>query len=686
MLPRLPSNLPAQLSLKLIKTYCESGDLTRAHQLFDKMPDPDLRSWTVLISAYTRRGCANEAIYLYTRLRDREIQPDKFVLLSFVKACATYGDLIEAQRAHKDAIAFGFHQDLVLGNAMIDMFGKCKFLEGAKRVFNELRFRDVISWTSICSCYVSCGRPRLGINAFREMVLDGVRPNSVSVSSILPACSELKCLNLGREIHGFVVRNGVTENVFISSALVDMYASCLHIKQAELVFNRMVNRDIVSHNVMISAYFENGEPAKALATFERMKVEPSKLNYASWNAVICGCLQVGRTQQALELLSEMQHAGFNPNQITLTAVLTACTNLESLRGGKEIHGYIIRHGFLNDTTVLTALIFMYAKCGKLEISRKVFEMISRKDTVAWNTMIYANSMHGNGNEALMLFNKMLKSGVKPNPVTFTGVLSGCSHSRLVDEGLFIFNSMRRVHMIEPDSEHHSCVVDILSRAGRLEEAYQFIQNMVIEPTASAWGALLGACRVYKNVDLARIAANRLFEIEPHNAGNYVLLSNIFVNAKLWGEASETRKSMRDKGITKEPGCSWVRVKNKVHTFVAGDKSNEHSDDIYTFLSNMSEKIRQAGYLPDTDFVLQDLDCEEKEDTLCNHSEKLAVAFGLLNLSGESSITVFKNLRICGDCHNAIKFMAKISGVTIVVRDSLRFHHFRDGHCSCKDFW
>ncbi|MFS7955866.1 putative tetratricopeptide-like helical domain superfamily, DYW domain-containing protein [Helianthus anomalus] len=686
MLPRLPNNLPTQLSLKLIKTYCESGDLTRAHQLFDKMPGPDLRSWTVLISAYTRRGCANEAINLYTRLRDREIQPDKFVLLSFVKACATYGDLIEAQRAHKDAIAFGFHQDLVLGNAMIDMFGKCKFLEGAKRVFDELRFRDVISWTSVCSCYVSCGKPRLGIHAFREMVLDGVRPNSVSVSSILPACSELKCLNLGREIHGFVVRNGVTENVFISSALVDMYATCLRIKQAELVFNRMVNRDIVSHNVMISAYFENGEPAKALATFERMKVERSKLNYASWNAVICGCLQAGRTQQALELLSEMQHAGFNPNQITLTAVLTACTNLESLRGGKETHGFIFRHGFLNDTTALTALIFMYAKCGKLEISQKVFEMISRKDTVAWNTMIYANSMHGNGIEALALFNEMLNAGVKPNAVTFTGVLSGCSHSRLVDEGLFIFNSMRRVHMIEPDSEHHSCVVDILSRAGRLEEAYQFIQNMVIEPTASAWGALLGACRVYKHVDLARIAANRLFAIEPHNAGNYVLLSNIFVNAKLWGEASETRKSMRDKGITKEPGCSWVRVKNKVHTFVAGDKSNEHSDDIYAFLSNMSEKIRQAGYLPDTDFVLQDLDCEEKEDTLCNHSEKLAVAFGLLNLSGESSITVFKNLRICGDCHNAIKFMAKISGVTIVVRDSLRFHHFRDGHCSCKDFW
>nr|XP_043631249.1 pentatricopeptide repeat-containing protein At1g20230-like [Erigeron canadensis] len=686
MLSKLPTNLPPHLSLKLIKTYCDSGDLRRAHQLFDKIPDPDLHLWTVLISAYTRQGLQKEAINLYTLLRNKDIKPDKFILLSFVKACATSRDVVEAQRVYKDAVTFGFHRDVLLGNAMIDMFGKCKYLEGAKRAFDELGNRDVISWTSLCSCYVSCGKPRMGIQAFREMGLDGVRPNSVSVSTILPACSDLKCLNLGREIHGFVVKNGIGGNVFTSSAIVDMYASCLCIKQAELVFNRMVTRDTVSYNGMISAYFENGEAEKAIRMFEKMKNEGSKLNYASWNAVLCGCLQTGRTQQALELLAEMQHTGFSPNQITLTAILTACTNLESLRGGKEIHGYIFRHFFLDDTTALTALIFMYAKCGKLEFSRKAFKMMSRKDTVAWNTMINANSMHGNGEEALALFNEMLKSSAKPNAVTFTGVLSGCSHSRLVDQGLSIFNSMSRVHLIEPDAEHHSCIVDVLSRAGRLDEAYRFIQDMVIQPTASAWGALLGACRVYKNVDLARIAAKRLFEIEPHNGGNYVLLSNIFVNAKLWGEASETRKLMRDKGIKKEPGCSWVQVKNKIHTFVVADKNNEHSDAIYKFLSNMSEKMRQAGYLPDTEFALQDLDHEEKEGTLCNHCEKLAVAFGLLNMNGESSITVFKNLRICGDCHNAIKYMAKIVGVTIIVRDSLRFHHFRDGHCSCKDFW
>ncbi|WMV15012.1 hypothetical protein MTR67_008397 [Solanum verrucosum] len=308
---------------------------------------------------------------------------------------------------------------------------------------------------------------------------------------------------------------------------------------------------------------------------------------------------------------------------------------------------------------------MYAKCGDLELSNRIFYMMPKKDTIAWNTMIIGNSMHGKGEEALLLFREMVSSGVKPNSVTFTGVLSGCSHSQLVDKGLVIFYAMRKEHGVEPDSEHYSCMVDALSRAGRLEQAYNFIQNMPMKPSAGAWGALLGACRVYKNVEMARVAGKQLLEIEPENAGNYVLLSNIYEAAKL-----------RD----------WIQVKDKVHTFVVGDKNNAQTAVIYSFLTEVGEKMRLAGYLPCTDLVGQDLDAEEKENSLCNHSERLAVAFGILNLDGASSITVFKNLRICGDCHNAIKYLAKIVGVQIIVRDSLRFHHFKDGLCSCRDFW
>jgi pentatricopeptide repeat protein len=246
--------------------------------------------------------------------------------------------------------------------------------------------------------------------------------------------------------------------------------------------------------------------------------------------------------------------------------------------------------------------------------------------------------------------------------------------------------MCKDHLVEPDANHYSCVVDIYSRAGRLNEAYNFIQRMPMEPTASAWGALLGACRVYKNVELAKISAKKLFEIEPNNPGNYVSLFNILVTAKLWSEASKIRILMKERGITKIPGCSWLQVGNRVHTFVVGDKSNMESDKIYNFLDELVEKMKMAGYKPDTDYVLQDIDQEEKAESLCNHSEKLAVAFGILNLNGQSTIRVFKNLRICGDCHNAIKYMSKVVGVMIAVRDSLRFHHFKNGNCSCKDLW
>ncbi|KAK4393375.1 Pentatricopeptide repeat-containing protein, chloroplastic [Sesamum angolense] len=687
MLPKVPGNLPPHLNINVIRKYLNSGNLARARQLFDGISQPDVRSWTVLISAYTKNGWCKEAIELYTKIKNSgKISPDKLALLAVTKACATSRDLAKAKEIHSDVLRYRFNSDLLLGNALIDMYGKCKYIEGAERVFGDLRVRDVITWTSFCSCYVNCGLPDEALWVFREMGLSRIRPNPVTLSSVLPACSALKCLNLGREIHGFGIKNWMGENVFVNSALVDMYSNCSSIKHAELVFYSMPQPDVVSWNVIISAYFSYGECWKALNKFQEMRNQGVKLDIVSWNSVISGCVDNGKAQEAMELFRHMQQVGARPNQITITSVLTACTFLECWREGKDIHAYIFRHNFMEDVAASTALVLIYAKSGDLKVSNRVFNMMPLKDTVAWNTIIIANSMHGRGEEALLLFNEMVASGVKPNSVTFTAVLSGCSHSQMVDEGLSIFHSMSKDHEVEPDPEHYSCMVDVLSRGGRLEEAYNFIQKVPVEPSAAAWGALLGACRIYKNIDLGRIAANRLLEIEPDNPGNYVLLFNILVTAKLWGEASETRKLMRDRGIRKLPGCSWVWVKNRVHTFVVGDKNNHQSNDIYKFLDEIRRKMKLAGCYPDTEFVLQDLDGEEQEDSLCNHSEKLAVAFGILNLKGESSIRVFKNLRICGDCHNTIKFISNFVGVQIIVRDSLRFHHFTHGTCSCGDFW
>lgn len=320
---------------------------------------------------------------------------------------------MKAKEVHADASRFGFHSDTLLGNALIDMYAKCKCVEDARRVFDDMRVKDVVSWTSLSSCYITCQLPRKGLEKFREMVLNGVKPNVVTVSSILPGCAELRTLNLGREVHGFVVKHGMGENLFVCSALVSMYASCLGIRQARLVFDNMSQRDSVLWNVILTAYFSNKQWEKGLDLFYKMRNEGVVLGDASWNAVIGGCIQNGRTEQGLKMLGKMQDMGFTPNQVTITTLLPACTSWETLRTGKEIHGYIFRHRFTEDVTTATALVFMYAKCGNLELSRRAFSLMPKKDTVAWNTIIIANSMHGKGEEALLLFQKMLESGTKP---------------------------------------------------------------------------------------------------------------------------------------------------------------------------------------------------------------------------------------------------------------------------------
>ncbi|XP_057769977.1 pentatricopeptide repeat-containing protein At1g20230-like [Salvia miltiorrhiza] len=687
MLAKVPTGLPLHLNAKFIKKFLNLGDLARARQLFDGISEPDVQSWTILISAYTKTGRSRDAIKLYTEVKNRgKINLDEFVILAAAKACAVSGDLAKAKEVHFDALNYKFSSDLLIGNALIDMYGKCKYFKGGEQVFRDLRIKDVITWTSFCSCCVNCGLPEAALRAFRDMVVSGVRPNAMTLSSVVPACSRLKCLHSGREMHGFALKNGMGENQFVSSALVDMYSSCSSIKHAQSVFANMPRPDVASWNAIISAYFANGEGERALDTFQHMRSRGVKLDRVSWNSIVSGCADNGKAREALELLRDMQRVGCKPNQITVTSALTACTVLEAWRGGNEVHAYITRHCLMEDLAATTALVLIYAKAGDVEASNRLFRMMPLRDTVAWNTIIIANSMHGRGEKAVSLFNEMVGSGVKPNSVTFTGVLSGCSHAQMVDEGLSIFDSMMKDHEVEPDAEHYSCVVDVLSRGGRLAQAHNFIQQMSSEPSAAAWGALLGACRTYKNVELGRLAARRLFEIEPNNPGNYVLLFNILAAAKQWGEASEVRRLMRDRGIRKMPGCSWIRVNNRVHTFVVGDKDNDMSSEMYKFLDEVRVKMKLAGLYPDMEFVLQDLDGEEQEDSLCNHSEKLAVAFGILSLRGESSIRVFKNLRICGDCHNTIKFIAKFAGIRIVVRDSLRFHHFEEGLCSCRDFW
>lgn len=410
------------------------------------------------------------------------------------------------------------------------------------------------------------------------------------------------------------------------------------------------------------------------------------LNVVSWTSIIACCSQNGKDIEALELFRDMQVEGVKPNAVTIPSLLPACGNIAALMHGKAAHGFSLRNGISSNVYVGSALIDMYAKCGRMQASRHCFDMMCFRNLVSWNALMAGYGMHGKTNEAINIFQLMLRSGQKPDRVSFTCVLSACSQGGLTEEGRFYFNNVSKTHGIEARMEHYACMVTLLGRSGRLEEAYTMIKQMPFEPDACVWGALLSSCRVHKNVNLGEISAGKLFELEPNNPGNYILLSNIYASKAMWVEVDIVRDMMKGKGLKKNPGCSWIEIKNKVHILLAGDHSHPQMTQIVEKLADLNMEMKRSGYAPHTDFVLHDVEEQDKEQILCGHSEKLAVVLGLLNTSPGFPLQVIKNLRICGDCHAVIKFISMFEQREIFVRDTNRFHHFKGGVCSCADYW
>lgn len=342
---------------------------------------------------------------------------------------------------------------------------------------------------------------------------------------------------------------------------------------------------------------------------------------------------------------------------------------------------------LEDNLVVgTSIVDMYCKCGRVEMARKAFDRLKRKNVKSWTVMVAGYGMHGHGKEAMKVFYEMIRCGIKPNYITFVSVLAACSHAGLLKEGWHWFNKMKCEFDVEPGIEHYSCMVDLLGRAGYLKEAYGLIQEMKVKPDFIVWGSLLGACRIHKNVELGEISARKLFKLDPSNCGYYVLLSNIYADAGRWDDVERMRILMKNHGLLKTPGYSIVEHKGRVHVFLVGDKEHPQHEKIYEYLDELNVKLQEVGYMPNVTSVLYDVDVEEKGMVLRVHSEKLAVAFGIMNSVPGSVIQIIKNLRICGDCHFAIKLISKIVNREIVIRDSKRFHHFKDGLCSCGDYW
>eukprot|EP01018_Ginkgo_biloba_P037427 Gb_17092 [translate_table: standard] len=639
------------LCTKLVNMYVKYGCLETARVVFGSICHQNVFLWNAIIKGYARNGLGGETLTLYSQMLQEGVQPDNYTFSFVLRACAGLSALQEGRAIHCEIVRNGFSSHLFVVNSLIDMYSKCGRVEIARQLFDKMSTRDVVSWNALISGYAQNGQCHEVLTLFNQMQLVKMKPNSVTMVSVFSSCAHLRSLQQGKWIHEYMIRSGYESDVFVDNSLVDMYMKCGSIEIARQLFEKMSTRDLVS-----------------------------------WNAMIAGYAQNGHGNEALTLFHQMLYANVNPDPVTMVSVLQACALLGALRQGKGIHDYMIRSGSVWDVFVVTALIDMYAKCGSIEIAQKLFNKMSERNVVSWNAMIAGYGMHGHGEDALETFTKMQQTGMKPTHITFVCVLSACSHAGLVDEGRHFFDCMSRDYCITPKVKHYACMVDLLGRAGHLDEAQDFIKNMPLEADASVWGALLGACRIHYNIELGEYVAGHLFDLEPENAGYYVLLSNIYAAVGRWDDVAKVRTMMRDRRVKKTPGCSFIEVNNRVHTFLVGDKSHPHSEKIYAMLSTLDGQMKEAGYVPNTNFVLHDVEEEVKEHMLGSHSEKLAIAFGLISTSPQTPVQVTKNLRVCGDCHSAIKFISKIVRRTLIVRDANRFHHFNDGWCSCGDYW
>lgn len=519
-------------------------------------------------------------------------------------------------------------------------------------------------------------------NLYEEMTISGVEPDEMILSTILSACGRAGNLSCGKAIHDFVVENSLLADSRLQSALVAMYASCGSMDIAQELFDKMSSKNLVVSTAMISGYSKLGRLQDARLLFDQM-VEK---DLVSWSAMIAGYAESDWPQEALRLFNDMQLLGIRPDQITMLSVISACAHLGALDKANWIHIYVDRNGFGGALPISNALIDMYAKCGSLERAREVFEKMQRKNVISWTSMINACAMHGDAVNALSLFHRMKDENVEPNSVTFVGVLYACSHTGLVEVGRNIFASMINEYNIAPKHEHYGCMVDLFGRANLLREALEIIETMPVAPNVIIWGSLMAACRIHGENELGEFAAKRLLELEPDHDGAHVVLSNIYAKERRWEDVGNMRKLMEDSGILKERGFSRIESNSEVHEFFMANRNHKQADQIYEKLNNIVSDLRLAGYAPSTSSVLVDLEEEEKKEVVLWHSEKLALSYGLISERNESCIRIVKNLRICEDCHTFMKLSSKVYGKEIVVRDRTRFHHFKEGICSCKDYW
>ncbi|KAL5972945.1 hypothetical protein ACLOJK_039752 [Asimina triloba] len=583
--------------------------------------------------------------------------------LCYLEKCYSMTQLLQI---HAQMIATGLVLDtfnasnLLLFCALSDS-GDIRY---AHSIFRRIPNPNLFIYNTMIRGSALSPSPKDSIFLYSQMLERGISPDNHTFPFVLKACGRIRDLHLGKTVHGVLVKVALESDSFIRSSLINMYANCRLVDSACQLLDNMSDFNVVSFNAMMAGYLKVGDLASALRLFDKM---PER-DLTSWSIVIAGCVQVGDSKKALQLFTQMRELGIVGDEVILASLLSASAQLGALYRGKCFHAYLYRSHVKLDVVLCTSLVDMYSKCGGIEIALGVFQLMAEKDTLAWNAIITGLAVNGCGEKSLGIFLEMQREGGRPDDVTFIGVLCACSHAGLLDEGFRYFDCMTREYRIKPRIEHYGCMVDLLGRAGRFGDAQDFIKRMPIEPNAAVWGALLGGCIVHGNIVLGEYVGRLLIELEPRHSGRYILLSNLYANANRWDDVQKIREIMKEKGVQKIPGESQIEATGVVHKFFMGDRSHPQTKAIYHMLDEISKQLLLAGYKPDTSKVLLNLDEEDKEHALGYHSEKLAIAFGLISLAPNTPIRIVKNLRVCVDCHTVTKLISKIYSRKIIVRD------------------
>uniref|UniRef100_A0A0D3HNE3 DYW domain-containing protein n=1 Tax=Oryza barthii TaxID=65489 RepID=A0A0D3HNE3_9ORYZ len=635
--------LPPFICAHLVNLYSKLDLPAAAAAALASDPHPTVVSYTAFISGAAQHGRPLPALSAFAGMLRLGLRPNDFTFPSAFKAAASapLRSTIGPQ-VHSLAIRFGYLPvDPFVSCAALDMYFKTGRLKLARHLFGEMPNRNVVAWNAVMTNAVLDGRPLETIEAYFGLREAGGLPNVVSVCAFFNACAGAMYLSLGEQFHGFVVKCGFEMDVSVLNSMVDFYGKCRCAGKARAVFDGMGVRNSVSWCSMVAAYAQNGAEEEAFAAYLGAR-----------------------------------RSGEEPTDFMVSSALTTCAGLLGLHLGRALHAVAVRSCIDANIFVASALVDMYGKCGCVEDAEQIFYETPQRNLVTWNAMIGGYAHIGDAQNALLVFDDMIRSGeTAPNYITLVNVITSCSRGGLTKDGYELFETMRERFGIEPRTEHYACVVDLLGRAGMEEQAYEVIQGMPMRPSISVWGALLGACKMHGKTELGRIAAEKLFELDPQDSGNHVLLSNMFASAgrfqAISGPNTDTHTQTNKKPLPKDPGCSWVTWKNVVHVFRAKDTKHEMYNEIQALLSKLRKQMQAAGYMPDTQYSLYDLEEEEKESEVFQHSEKLALAFGLICIPPGVPIRIMKNLRICVDCHRAFKFISGIVGREIIVRDNNR---------------